>query len=113
MFSFNAFYSKEKYNLVKCSKDFSRVQEVKQMKISALELFMLSPVIVKARKRIAQAAAQAASGPARRGQGGRQCGHPGGTVIAPGLTRRQRLRAPPSISIQLVKLSLDWAGGQA
>lgn len=73
---------------------------------------MLSSVIVKARKRIAQAA-RAASGPARRGQCGRRCGHPGGTVIAPGLTRRQGLRAPPSISIQLVKLSLDRAGGQA
>lgn len=57
--------------------------------------------------------ARAASGPARWGQGGGQCGHPGGTVIAPGLTRRQGLRAPPSISIQLVKLSLDRAGGQA
>lgn len=63
---------------------------------------MSGRVIVKARERIAEAA-RAASGPVRRGQGGRQCVHPGGTVIARGLTRRQGLGAPPSISIQLAK----------
>jgi hypothetical protein len=39
--------------------------------------------------------------PRVRGQGGGQCVHPGGTVIAPDLTRRQGVGAPPSISIQL------------
>lgn len=62
---------------------------------------MSSRVIVKAREQIAEAA-RAASRPARWGQGGGQCVHPGGTVIARGLTRRrQGLQAPPSISIQL------------
>lgn len=65
---------------------------------------MSSLVIVKARERIAEAA-RAASGSARRGQGGGQSVHPGGTVIAPGLTRRRGLGAPPSISIQLAKRS--------
>lgn len=51
----------------------------------------------------------AASG--RRGQGGRPSVQPGGTVIAPGLTRR-RARAPPSISIHLATAS-DQAGGRA
>lgn len=66
---------------------------------SARELFMSSRLIVKARENAE--AARAASGPARRGQGGGQCVHPGGTVIALGLTRRRGLRTPPSISIQL------------
>lgn len=51
----------------------------------------------------------AASG--RRGQGGRPSVQPGGTVIAPGLTRR-RARAPPSISIHLAAAP-DQAGGRA
>ena len=72
---------------------------------------MSSRVMVKARERIAQAA-QAASRPARRGQGGRQCVRPGGTVIAPGLTRRRGLRAPPSISIQLATCPpTGWEAG--
>lgn len=61
---------------------------------------MSSRVIVKARERMAQAA-RAASGPSRRGQRVGQCVRAGGTVIAPGLTRRRGLGAPPSISIQL------------
>lgn len=61
---------------------------------------MSSRVIVKARERTAEAT-QAASRPARRGQGGGQRVHPGGTVIARGLTRRRGLQEPPSISSQL------------
>lgn len=61
---------------------------------------MSSRVIVKARERTAEAT-RAASRPARRGQGGGQRVHPGGTVIARGLTRRRGLREPPSISSQL------------
>ena len=61
---------------------------------------MSSRVIVKVRERTAEAT-QAASRPARRGQGGGKRVHPGGTVIARGLTRRRGLQEPPSISSQL------------
>lgn len=71
---------------------------------------MSRPVIVKARERIAEVA-RVATGPARRGQDGALCVHPGRTVIAPGLTRRRGREAPPSIYIQLAKR--PWAAQEA